>query len=146
MDRKLGGIALVIPALGLIGGAWWSGLVMSPVALFGLLLVFVLPAIDRVASLRDSLQHDSDRRIAALRRETIDAEILRVALKHQGRLSSAEVSAALGLDTGESQAVLEDLVQRRVASVEVPEEGMPIYAFPDAPTASTTPAAPPPAR
>ena len=133
VGRKLGAIALlVLPALLLLGFVW-SGATVTPVALFGLLLVAVLPAINGVASLRETLQRESDTRMEKLRRETIDAEIFRVAMVRQGRLTADEVSAALGLDTGESRTALDDLVQRRFADIELSKEGVLKYAFHEAP-------------
>ncbi|CAN5444897.1 hypothetical protein BH09GEM1_BH09GEM1_07700 [soil metagenome] len=132
MGRKLGGIALlVIPALMLLGFAWSSAPV-TPVALFAILLVVVLPAINGVASLRDSLRHNSDTRLTQMHRETFDAEILRVAMERQGRLTVVELASTLRLATGESKAALDDLVQRQVADLEVSGEGGLIYTFHEA--------------
>ena len=145
MGRKLGGIALlVVPALMLFGFAW-SGAHLTPVSLFGVLLVVVLPAIDGVAALRASLRRNSDTRLAQLRRETFDAEILRVATERHGHLTALDVASILGLPADESKAALDDLVQRQVASLQVSDEGVPVYKFPSPISAfSTTGAARPP--
>ncbi|CAN5444801.1 hypothetical protein BH09GEM1_BH09GEM1_07680 [soil metagenome] len=133
MGRKFGAIALlVIAALMLLGFARSSASLTSPTALFALLLVVVGPAIGGVALLRGSLGRNSSTRMAQLRQQTIDAEILRVAMERRGRLTAVEVATALGLGADESKAALDDLVQRQVADLEVSDEGVLIYTFHEA--------------
>ena len=133
MGRKIGGIALlVVAALMLLGFARSSAALTSPTALFALFLVVVMPAVGGVALLRGSLGRNSTKRMAQLRQQTIDAEILRVAMGRGGRLTAVEVASTLGLAADESKAALDDLVQRQVADLEVSDEGVLIYTFHEA--------------
>ena len=133
MGRKIGGIALlVIAALMLLGFARSSASLTSPTAMFALLLVVVMPAVGGIALLRGSLGRNSTTRMAQLRQQTIDAEILRVAMGRGGRLTAVEVASTLGLAADESKAALDDLVQRQVADLEVSDEGVLIYTFHEA--------------
>jgi hypothetical protein len=133
LGRKIGGIALmVIAALMLLGFARSSASLSSPTALFALLLVVVAPAGAGIALLRGSLGRNSAARMAQLRQQTIDAEILRVAMERGGRLTAVEIATSLGLDAGDAKAALDDLVQRQVADLEVSDEGVLIYTFHEA--------------
>jgi hypothetical protein len=133
VGRKIGGIALlVIAALMLLGFARSSASLASPTALFALALVVVLPAAGGIALLRGSLGRNSAARMAQLRQQTIDAEILRIAMERGGRLTSVEVATTLGLGAGDAKAALDDLVARQVADLEVSDEGVLIYTFHEA--------------
>ena len=133
MGRKIGGIVLlVIAALMLLGFARSSASLASPTALFALALVVILPAVGGIALLRGSLGGNSATRMAQLRQQTIDAEILRVAMERGGRLTAVEVATSLGLGAGDAKAALDDLVQRQLAELEVSDEGVLIYTFHEA--------------
>jgi hypothetical protein len=133
VGRKIGGIVLlVIAALMLLGFARSSASLASPTALFALALVVILPAVGGIALLRGSLGGNSATRMAQLRQQTIDAEILRVAMERGGRLTAVEVATSLGLGAGDAKAALDDLVQRQLAELEVSDEGVLIYTFHEA--------------
>lgn len=133
MGRKIGGAALLlIAALMLLGFARSHASLGSPTALFALFLVVALPAAGGIALLRGSLGGNSKARMAQLRQQTIDAEILRLAMQQQGRLTAVEVASALALDGAEAKSALDDLVNRQVADLEVSDEGVLIYTFHDA--------------
>ena len=133
MGRKIGGAALLlIAALMLLGFARSSASLGSPTALFALLLTVALPAAGGIALLRGSLGGHSKARMVQLRQQTIDAEILRLAMQHQGRLTAVEVASALALDGADAKSALDDLVNRQVADLEVSDEGVLIYIFHDA--------------
>ena len=133
MGRKIGGAALLlIAALMLLGFARSSAGLGSPTALFALLLTVALPAAGGIALLRGSLGGHSKARMVQLRQQTIDAEILRLAMQHQGRLTAVEVASALALDGADAKSALDDLVNRQVADLEVSDEGVLIYIFHDA--------------
>jgi hypothetical protein len=116
----------------LLGFARSSAGLGSPTALFALLLSVGLPAAGGIALLRGSLGGNSKARMAQLRQQTIDAEILKLAMRHQGRLTAVEVASALALDGVESKNALDDLVNRQVADLEVSDEGVLIYTFHEA--------------
>ena len=133
MGRKIGGAALLlIAALMLLGFARSSASLGSPTALFALLLTVALPAAGGIALLRGSLGGHSKARMVQLRQQTIDAEILRLAMQQQGRLTAVEVASALALDGADAKSALDDLVNRQVADLEVSDEGVLIYIFHDA--------------
>ena len=133
MGRKIGGAALLlVAALMLLGFARSSASMGSPTALFALLITVALPAAGGIVLLRGSLGGTSKARMAQLRQQTIDAEILRLAMQHQGRLTAVEVASALALDGTEAKSALDDLVNRQVADLEVSDEGVLIYTFHDA--------------
>lgn len=133
MGRKIGGAALLlVAALMLLGFARSNASLGSPTALFALILTVALPAAGGIALLRGSLGGNSKARMVQLRQQTIDAEILRLAMQHQGRLTAVEVASALALDGAEAKSALDDLVNRQVADLEVSDEGVLIYIFHDA--------------
>ena len=133
MGRKIGGAALLlIAALMLLGFARSNASLGSPTALFALILTVALPAAGGIVLLRGSLGGNSKARMVQLRQQTIDAEILRLAMQHQGRLTAVEVASALALDGADAKSALDDLVNRQVADLEVSDEGVLIYIFHDA--------------
>ncbi len=133
MGRKVGGaVLLFIAALMLLGFFRSSASLLSPTALFAVLLTVGLPAIAGVTLLRSSLRGSPRARMEALRQQTIEAEILKLAMAHQGRLTAVEVEGALALPPGEAKASLDSLVQREVADLEVTDEGVLVYTFHDA--------------
>ncbi len=133
MGRKVGGaVLLFISALMLLGFMRSSASLFSPTALFAVLLTVGLPAIAGITLLRSSLSGSPRSRMAALRQQTIDAEILKLAMAHQGRLTAVEVEGALALPAGEAKASLDSLVQREVADLEVTDDGVLVYTFHEA--------------
>ncbi len=133
MGRKIGGGVLVlIAAVMLLGFMRSSASLLSPTGLFAVLLTVGLPAYAGVALLRGALGGTPKRRMEALRQQTIDAEILKLAMAHQGRLTEVEVASALALPAGEAKLSLNKLVEREVADLEISEEGVLVYTFHDA--------------
>ena len=63
------------------------------------------------------------------REEAIEAEVLRVALSRDGRITAAEVAMATELSLDEAQGYLERLARSGMISVEVGANGMLIYSF-----------------
>ena len=63
------------------------------------------------------------------REEAIEAEVLRVALSRDGRITAAEVAMATELSLEEAQGYLERLARSGMISVEVGANGMLIYSF-----------------
>lgn len=66
-----------------------------------------------------------------LRRQTIEAEVLRLAGQHAGKLTVVEVVGALALPPDEAKAVLDSLARRELADLEVTDSGVIVYAFHD---------------
>ena len=63
------------------------------------------------------------------REEAIEAEVLRVALSRDGRVTAAEVAMTTELSLEEAQGYLERLARSGTISVEVGANGMLIYSF-----------------
>ena len=133
MGRKIGGAALLLlAAVMLLGFTRSSAGLFSPTALFALLITVALPAAAGVALLRGALGGTSRGRMAQLRQQTIDAEILRLAMRQRGRLTAVEVASALALSGEEAKGALDSLVTREVADLEVTDDGVLVYTFHDA--------------
>jgi hypothetical protein len=133
VGRKVAGyVLLVIAALMLVGFMRSSASLFSPTALVALLLTVALPAYGGIALLRGALGGTSKGRMEALRQQTIDAEILRLAMEHRGRLTEVEVASALALPAGEAKTSLDRLVEREVADLEITDDGVLVYTFHDA--------------
>jgi hypothetical protein len=67
-----------------------------------------------------------------LRDQTIDAEVLRLAIERKGRLTAVEIMSTLGLPEADVSPSLNRMMQREVADMEVSDEGVLIYTFHDA--------------
>ncbi len=133
MGRKIGGAALLLlSALMLLGFARSGASIASPTALFAVLITVVLPAAGGVALLRGALGGNSRARMQQLRQQTIDAEILRLAMARQGKLTAVEVASALALPEDEARRSLDALVTREVADLDVTDEGVLVYSFHEA--------------
>jgi hypothetical protein len=133
MMKKAGGVVLLlVAALMLLGFVRTGASLASPTALFALLLTVALPAGFGATLLRGALRGGSPERMRALRQQTIDAEILKLAMGQGGRLTEVEVSSALALPAGEAKASLDGMVARQAADLEVTESGVLVYTFHEA--------------
>jgi hypothetical protein len=133
--RTLGGVLLL-----LISAFMLLGFVRSDVgfgsfnAIAAVLLSVVLPAAGGVVLLRraNRLERRGGARVDRLRQATIESEILRLAMLHDGRLTTVEVASALALPTEEAKATLDALVTREVADLDITDAGVLVYTFHDA--------------
>jgi hypothetical protein len=66
-----------------------------------------------------------------LRRETWEAELLRLAEEHGGKLTVVEATRALAIGSEEVTSTLEGMAVRGLAEMEVTDDGLLVYAFPD---------------
>lgn len=129
--RRWGGIALLaIAALMFLGFLNSSASLASPAAIIALLLTVGLPAGAGVALLR-GISGRRNARSERLRQQTIDAEILRLASQHAGKLTAVEVATALALPPETAKASLDSLAEREVADLEITDAGVIVYAFHD---------------
>lgn len=122
----LGGVALFM----LLG--FFTADVSGAPALLAFLLTVVLPAGGAGLLVR---AHLADRRRAlghvdALRLDTLQAEVLRLAGRRGGRLAVVEVMSELAVDHDTAEAVLKRLHARELAELEITDAGDIIYAFP----------------
>ena len=71
------------------------------------------------------------RRREQLRRDTIEAEILRMAARSDGRLTAVEVAGELALSPATADEVLNGLMARELAEIEITDSGLLVYTFHD---------------
>jgi hypothetical protein len=132
MNRTTGGIALLVVAgLMFLGFMRSNASISAPATIVALLLTTVAPAIGGVALIRGTGTGRS-RRLDQLRDQTIDAEILRLAVSEGGKLTAVEVATALTLTPEVAKEKLDALVGRDVADIAVTERGVVVYTFHDA--------------
>jgi hypothetical protein len=130
--RTLGGAALLALAALMLLGFFRSGAsIASPAAIGALLITVALPAAGGWALLRGGIGRRSARE-QMLRQQTIDAEILRMAMQHGGRLTAVEVATALALSPESAKDTLDRLVEREVADLDITDDGVLVYTFHDA--------------
>lgn len=130
--RRWGGIALLaIAAFMFLGFLNSSASLGSPTAIVALLLTVGLPAGAGVALLR-GIGGERTARVERLRQQTIEAEILRLAMQHAGKLTAVEVATALALPPETAKASLDSLAERELADLEITDAGVIVYAFHDA--------------
>jgi uncharacterized membrane protein len=98
---------------------------------FILLLTVALPVAVGIGLLRGAPRQNSER-MQQLRLQTIDAEILRLAIERKGRLTGVEIMSTLGLPEADVSRSLDGMMQREVADMEVTEEGVLVYTFHEA--------------
>ena len=133
MGRKIGAWALLVLAAFMLWGFMRSGAGLgSPTAFFALLVTVALPAAGGIALLRGALGGNPKDRMHQLRRQTIEAEILRLAMQHHGRLTVVEVTSALALTGDEAKGALDELERREVAELDFTEDGVLFYTFHEA--------------
>src|SRR6185295_8327730 len=94
--RTWGGVALLSLAAFMLLGFLRSSASVGPAAIGALLITVVLPAVGGLLLIRGVGTADRAR-VAKLRQQTIDAEILKMAVAHAGKLTAVEVAAALAL-------------------------------------------------
>lgn len=132
MSRKTIAIALLtLAGLMLFGFLRSSASIAAPATIMALLITVVAPAAGGIALLRGT-DLARGKRLDQLRQQTIDAEILRLAVAEQGRLTAVEVATALAITPEQAKDTLDALVARDVADIAVSERGVVVYTFHDA--------------
>jgi hypothetical protein len=130
--RRWGGIALLaIAAFMFLGFLNSSASLGSLTGIVALLLTVGLPAGAGIALLR-GIGGARNARTERLRQQTIDAEVLRLAIQHAGKLTAVEVATALALPPETAKASLDSMVERELADLEITDAGVIVYAFHDA--------------
>jgi hypothetical protein len=135
VGRTLGGVLLLLVSAFMLLGFVRSDLSLGSFnAMAAVLLSVVLPAAGGVVLLRNanSLERRGGGRVERLRQATIESEILRLAMLHDGRLTTVEVASTLALPTEEAKAMLDALVTREVADLDITDAGVLVYTFHDA--------------
>lgn len=133
MGRWFGGGGLLLLALFMLVGFLRADVDASaPATLIAVLIGVGLPAAGGVALIaRPGARRRLEQRREELRRQTLEAEVLRLAARHGGRLTVVEVVTELAVDADGAKQVLDALMVRGLAEIEVTDSGMLVYTFHD---------------
>src|SRR5688500_4484441 len=105
----------------------------APATIAALLVTIVLPAAGGIALLSAAFGRGA--RLAArrevLRQQTYESEILRLAAQRQGRLTAVELVTEFAITPEKANELLESLMVRQLADVEVTDSGVVVYVFHD---------------
>jgi hypothetical protein len=130
----IGGIALLSLSLFMLLGFIRSGATLgSAPTVAALLITVALPALGGIALLTKRLRGGArlaDRR-ELLRQQTYESEILRLAAQRQGRLTVVELVTEFAITPEKANELLESLMVRQFADVEVTDSGVVVYVFHD---------------
>lgn len=134
MKSLVGGGLLVLLALVMLLGFTRSSVEMSAFAramAFG--LTVLLPGIAGLTLISRQLRSGSSlaARRDTLRQQTLEAEVLRLAAQHGGRLTLVEVVTDMAVPTEAAQAAIDALVHREIADIAVTDAGVLVYTFRD---------------
>ena len=134
MNKLIGAVLLALLALIMLAGFFNSSLALSGgTVLVALALTVGLPAVGAVLLARGHYAEKSrlTGRKAELRRNTVDAEILRLAGAHGGQLTAVEGATALSMTPESAAEALKELGIRGQADVQVTDDGVLVYSFYD---------------
>jgi hypothetical protein len=134
VNKLIGAVLLALLAVVMLAGFLNSSLTLAaPSALAALAITVALPAAGAALLARGHFAERSrlTGRKAELRRNTVDAEILRLAGEHGGQLTAVEVATALSMTPESAGEALKSLGIRGQADVEVTDDGVLVYSFYD---------------
>jgi predicted DNA-binding transcriptional regulator len=126
-------VALLLLALVMLWGFLGSDLAVSATSIIALLITVVLPGSAGVVLLRRHIRNKGaigDRK-ELLRKQTLEAEVLRLAAQHGGKLTIVETVTDLAITPEAAKEALDELARRGLADFEVTESGVVVYAFHD---------------
>jgi hypothetical protein len=132
--KKLGGVALLILSLFMALGLVRSGVDLgAPATIAAALITIILPAAGGIALLGSPFGHRARlaQRREALRQQTYESEILRLAAQRQGRLTAVELVTEFAITPEKANELLESLVSRDLADIQVTDSGVVVYSFHD---------------
>ncbi|MDE2944064.1 MAG: hypothetical protein OXT63_07620 [Gemmatimonadota bacterium] len=134
MGKLIGGVALLGLALFMVVGFLRSG--ADPLALRTLFALFIaagLPAAGGGLLLAHhfGIGRRIEHRREELRRDTLEAEVLKMAGRHGGRLTAVEVAGELAVPTTTAEELLNELMAREMAEIEITDSGLLVYTFHD---------------
>ena len=134
VSKLLGGMVLGLVALFMLLGFVALERPLSPgVGVITLLLTVATPGVAggvliyRYFRDRGALARGRE----ALRLQTYQSEILRLAAQRQGKVTVVEVTTETGIPSAEAEQALRSLVEQGVADVEITESGLLVYAVGD---------------
>ncbi|HEX6133163.1 MAG TPA: hypothetical protein VFZ24_04230 [Longimicrobiales bacterium] len=129
--RVIGWILIAIAAFMFVG--YLGSDVSGPEAILALLLTVALPAAGGLALVTGRIGPRG--RIGAsreeLRQQTLEAELLRLAGRHGGKLTIVEAVGELAIAPEDAKQALDALAVRGIADFEVTDSGIVVYVFHD---------------
>jgi hypothetical protein len=136
MAKLLGGIALLFLAAFMFIGAMAGGgdKISTGMRVFVFAITVLLPGSVGVNLIRQHLRRSLPSNAGgadALRRQTWESEILKLAERKGGKLTVVEVVADTIIGAQDAEETLGVLVGRGMAEPEVTEGGLIVYRFPD---------------
>lgn len=134
MGKLIGGFALIAVALFMLLGFFNVDRPLSAgAAIASLLFAVALPGVAGVALVRSHFTSRGylARRREDLRRQTQEAEILKLAQDAGGKLTVVEVVTKLALPAATAETLLAGLHERGMAEIELTDAGLIVYRFPD---------------
>ncbi|HEU5184219.1 MAG TPA: hypothetical protein VFU01_06605 [Gemmatimonadaceae bacterium] len=134
MGRTVGGVALLLLSLSMLLGFVRSDAALSsPATVAALLITVALPGVSGILLMSGRIGRG--KRLAArrdrLRQQTFESEILRLAAQRGGRLTVVEIMTEFAIPQDQANALLESLVVRELADIEITDSGVVVYAFHD---------------
>lgn len=128
---RIAGWALIALALFMFVGFLGAD-VGGVAAIAALLITVVLPAGAGIALVSGRLRGGSrSSRTAELRQQTLEAELLRLAGRHDGKLTIVEAVGELAISPEDAKQALDALAVRGLADFEVTDSGVVVYVFHD---------------
>jgi len=134
MNKLTGAVGLALLALLMLAGFFNADAALAaPATLAALALTVGLPAAGAALLARGHFAEKSrlTGRKAELMRNTVDAEIMRLAGERGGRLTAVEVAMALAMTPDAAAEALKQLGIRGHAEVQVTDDGVLVYDFYD---------------
>jgi hypothetical protein len=129
----IGGTLVLLSLLMLLGFVRSDATLGSAPEVLAFLLSVGLPGVAGAALLVG--RSGSQRRIAArkdqLRRQTLEAEILRLASAHGGKITVVELVRELAVTPEAAQTALDAMHLREMAEIEITDSGVLVYVFHD---------------
>jgi hypothetical protein len=131
--KTIGGLLLLLLSLFMALGFARSDPGGGAAVWLAVLIAVVLPGVGGVALLTAPLRTrlGLERRKARIEQDTLDAEVLRLASRHAGRLTVLEVVSELGIPEARAVEVLNGFHGRDRAELEVTASGVIVYRFHD---------------
>ena len=134
MAKLGGGAALLLLALFMFVGFLQADAEASGTTkALTLLLTVGLPGVAGAMLLREHFgaRGKLAQRKDVLRQQTLESEILRLAAQSDGKLTLVEVVSALALPQAGAKELLDGMVTRELADVEITDSGVLVYSFHD---------------
>ena len=130
MGRIVGWLLIALSALMFIG--YLGADVGGPAAIFALLITVLLPAAGGLALVTGRMRGRAvGARRDELRRQTLEAELLRLAGRRGGKLTIVEAVGELAITPEDAKQALDALAVRGLADFEVTDSGIVVYVFHD---------------